>query len=230
MKVKKINVNTLKRIIATGLIVITTSTFVGCANVSAKKETSNNNTPTTIQEVTTTQAEIAEVPNKNIETTTSNVKVATNNEDISTISETDKLLDSLDDEKVAIKDTTSYMLDNMNKIDATDGKITNEELYIASYAYQKLLNSNIDKEVFLNELNTLMIEQLLPRDMDENEWLANFGNISSTLNEQESLYDTYFVLAYLIHESSCAEKHTLNEYGSIDCKVLQKEFTNKYNN
>lgn len=221
MKVKKINVNTLKRIIATGLIVITTSTFVGCANVSAKKETSNNNIPTTIQEVTTTQAEIDEVPN---------IKDTTNSKSIDTISETDKLLDSLDDEKVAIKDTTSYMLDNMNKIDATDGKITNEELYIASYAYQKLLNSNIDKEVFLKELNTLMIEQLLPRDMDENEWLANFGDISSTLNEQESLYDTYFVLAYLIHESNCAEKHTLNEYGSIDCKVLQKEFTNKYNN
>jgi|GEM_PF-2952989 len=233
MRFGKINNKAFKRFIATGLIVITAATFTGCG-VNAKEKQANdsfiettteasiNDSKQVIKETVTGTPAITEIPVV--------VKPVAIEKPIATEvqNDCDKLLDNLDDKEVIIDDTTSYMLDNMDKISATDDKITDEELYIASYAYQKLLKSNIDKEVFLKELNNIMVEQLLPRCMDEEEWLLNFGNLTSTLNEQESLQDTYLVLAYLIHDMNCAEKHTTSEYGSIDCKVLQKEFENKY--
>lgn len=234
MRFGKINKKAFRRFIATGLIIMTTATFTGCG-VNAKEKQANDSFIET-----TTEASISDSKQVIKETVTGMPAITIK----PVITETaivdeepvkaevqndcDKLLDSLDNKEVTIDDTTSYMLDNMDKISATDDKITDEELYIASYAYQKLLKSNIDKEVFLKELNNIMVEQLLPRGMDEEEWLLNFGNLTSTLNEQESLQDTYLVLAYLIHDMNCAEKHTTSEYGLIDCKVLQKEFKNKY--
>lgn len=210
MKIKTINNKVIKRIIATGLIVITSATFTGC-NIGENKDIN-----------IVVKASTASTGNTSIN--------SKEEQKVTPVTESncDKLLNSLDDKEVVIEDTTEYMLDNMNKISATDDTITDEELYIASYAYQKLLNSSINKEVFLKELNNMMVEQLLPRSMDEDEWLLNFGNLVSTLNQQESLQDTYLVLAYLIHNVNCTEKHTTNECGLIDCKVLQKEFKDKY--
>lgn len=234
MRFGKINNKAFKRFIATGLIVITAATFTGCG-VNAKEKQANdsfietttkasiNDSRQVIKETVTGTPAITEKPVDMVKPVVIETPIA-----IEVQNDCDKLLDSLDDKEVTIDDTTSYMLDNMDKISATDDKITDEEMYIASYAYQKLLKSNIDKEVFLKELNTIMVEQLLPRGMDEEEWLLNFGNLTSTLNEQESLQDTYLVLAYLIHDMNCDEKHTTSEYGSIDCKVLQKEFKDKY--
>jgi len=222
MRFGKINDKAFKRLIATGLIIITTATFTGCGVNAKEKQASDSFIETT------TEASINDSKQVNKETVIE-VPVSTKkpvNTEVQ--NDCDKLLDSLDDKEVTIDDTTSYMLDNMDKISATDDKITNEELYIASYAYQKLLKSNIKKEVYLKELNNIMVEQLLPRCMDKKEWLLNFGNLTSTLNKQESLQDTYLVLAYLVHDMNCDEKHTTNEYGGVDCKVLQKEFKDKY--
>lgn len=210
MKIKKINNKAIKRIITTSLIIVTSATFTGCA----KYENEDINIAI--------EAPIASAANTNI-----SINYVKKIEPVAE-SGCDQLLNSLDDKEAVIEDTTEYMLDNMDKMCATDDAITYEELYIASYAYQKLLSSKIDKELFLKELNNMMVEQLLPRSMDENEWLLNFGNLVSTLNEQESLQDTYLVLAYLIHNTNCNEKHTTNECGLIDCKVLQKEFKDKY--
>ncbi len=207
MKVKTINNTVIKRIIATGLIVITSATFTGC--------TICNNKDISI----VVKASVA---------SSGNTSIISNEVTPVTESNCDKLLNSLDDKEAVVENTTEYMLDNMDRINATDDAVTDEELFVASYAYQKLLNSSINKEVFLKELNNMIVEQLLPRSMDEDEWLLNFGNLVSTLNEQESLQDTYLVLAYLIHNTNCTEKHTTNECGLIDCKVLQKEFKDKY--
>lgn len=222
MRFGKINNKAFKRFIATGLIIMTTATFTGCGVNAKEKQTEDSFIETTTE---TSINDSKQVNNQPV-TGTPAITVKPVNEEVQ--NDCDKLLDSLDDKEVTIDDTTSYMLDNMDKISATDDKITDEELNIASYAYQKLLKSNVDKEVFLKELNNIMVEQLLPRGMDEEEWLLNFGNLTSTLNEQESLQDTYLVLAYLIHDMNCAEKHITSEYGGVDCKVLQKEFKDKY--
>lgn len=216
MRFGKINDKAFKRFIATGLIIMTAAAFTGCGVNAKEKQTNDSFIETTIEASTNDSKQVSKE-------TVTEVPVATEIQN-----DCDTLLDSLDDKEVTIDDTTSYMLDNMDKISATDDKITDEELNIASYAYQKLLNSNISKEVFLKELNNIMVEQTLPRCMDEEEWLLNFGNLTSTLKEQESLQDTYLVLAYLIHDMNCTEKHITSEYGSVDCKVLQKEFKDKY--
>ncbi len=238
MRFGKINKTAFKRFIATGLIIMTAATFTGCG-VNAKEKQTNGSFKETAIEANTNDSKQVNIETvtgmpaitvKPVDTKMSSVKEtpASISTQVNVKNNCDTLLDSLDDKEVIINDTTSYMLDNMDKISATDDKITDEELKIASYAYQKLLKSNIDKEVFLKELNNIMVEQLLPRGMEEDEWLLNFGNLTSTLNEQESLQDTYLVLAYLIHDMNCAEKHTTSEYGSIDCKVLQKQFKDKY--
>ena len=56
----------------------------------------------------------------------------------------------------------------------------------------------------------------------------NFGNILTTLGEQESLYDTYYSLAWLTHDATCEDEHYINEYGSLECKSLVKEFNEKH--
>lgn len=210
MIIRKINKKAFGKFIATGLVIMTATTFTGCGVSAKEKDTTN------------LYIETKE------ETATNDLMQVTENIDTKIVNQFDELLDSLDNSEVTIDDTTLYMVDNMDEISATDQKITDEEMYIASYAYQKLLKSNISKEVFLEELNNIMVEQLLPRGMDEEEWMLNFGNLTSTLNERESLQDTYQVLAYLIHDANCDEKHTVSEYGSIDCKVLQKQFKDKY--
>ena len=143
-------------------------------------------------------------------------------------SKLDTLLDKLDDKEAIISDTTSYTLDNIDSLLQVDGKISKEEEYIAAYAYQKLLASNIDKETFMRELHNMMVEQTLPRCATEEEYLLNFGNILTTLGEQESLYDTYYSLAWLTHDATCEDEHYINEYGSLECKSLVKEFNEKH--
>lgn len=211
MRFGKINNKAFRRFIATGLIIMTTATFTGCGVNAKEKQTGDSFIETTTEASINDSKKVI----KETVTPTPAITVKPVNEEVQ--KDCDKLLDSLDDKEVTIDDTTSYMLDNMDKISATDDKITDEELNIASYAYQKLLKSNIDKEVFLKELNNIMVEQLLPRGKDEEEWLLNFGNLSATLNEQKSLQDTYLVLAYLIHDINCDEKHITSEYGGVDC-------------
>lgn len=211
MKLNNFNLSKIKKVMAAGMIMITVASFSGCNFVSAK--TTNQNT--SVNQPSTTSS-------------TSTYSESDNNE----INKTDPcntLFDELDEQKVSIDDTTEYMLDNMDSIDPNDNKITDEEIQIASYAYQKLVKAGISKDVFLKELNNLLIEQTVPRDMDQQEWQDNFGDLNKTLKEKESLYDTYFVLAYLIHETACTSEHSLNEYGALTCKVLEKEFSAKYN-
>ena len=62
--------------------------------------------------------------------------------------------------------------------------------------------------------------------MSEEDWQANFRCLISTLDEEESLYSTYFNLAYLVHKQSCLDEHELDV--GITCKTLKKEYDNKY--
>lgn len=63
--------------------------------------------------------------------------------------------------------------------------------------------------------------------MSNNDWFHNFGNLITTLEKDESLYTTYFTLAYLIHKNNCHDEHEIDE--GITYKTLKKEFENKYN-
>ena len=102
----------------------------------------------------------------------------------------------------------------------------NIRLHYAKLSYQKILNHNIPYESMLTELNNLMVEQQIPSCMSEEDWQINFGCLISTLEEEESLYSTYFNLAYLVHKQCCLYEHELE--AGITCKTLKKEYDNKY--
>jgi hypothetical protein len=151
MRFGKINNKAFRRFIATGLIIMTTATFTGCGVNAKEKQTDDSFIETTMETSINDSKQVIK------ETVTPAPAITVKPVTEKVQNNCDKLLDSLDDKEVTIDDTTSYMLDNMDKISATDDKITDEELYIASYAYQKLLNSNIDKEVFLSMTTTLLL-------------------------------------------------------------------------
>ncbi|MBE6144436.1 MAG: hypothetical protein E7169_02565 [Firmicutes bacterium] len=102
----------------------------------------------------------------------------------------------------------------------------NIRLHYAKLSYQKILSHNIPYESMMIELNNLMVEQQIPSCMSEEDWQANFRCLISTLDEEESLYSTYFNLAYLVHKQSCLDEHELDV--GITCKTLKKEYDNKY--
>lgn len=98
--------------------------------------------------------------------------------------------------------------------------------HYAKLAYQKLLDNNIPFDVMVKELNNLMIEQQVPSCLDIEDWYMNFGSLISTLNDEESLYSTYFTLANYMHQQVCKEEHELDL--GITCKTLVKEYNHKY--
>lgn len=211
----------IKRLVSSGMALATVFTMIGC---SPKENI--------VAEFTTTPTVLTDT-NKNFNETSSKVKTSeepiiqlvTQEPEVSSL---ESLLDRLDDKPVTINDTTEYMLEHIDKVLTPSGEITEEEEYIAAYAYQKLLSSNIDKDTFMKELHNMMVEQTLPRCASFEEYHANFGNILTTLGETESLYDTYYSLAWLTHDAECEEDHYINPYGSLECKTLLKEFNEKH--
>lgn len=210
MKKTNINKNFFKRSIATSLVVLSVSNFVACSN----KTTIDFNIDEKVLSTTTLTNKIDEI--NEARKSKEKKKVAT----------TSNLLEKLEQiETEEYIDTTSYCLENNSKL-IPDNKITKEELYIATYAFNKA--KNIDKEVLYRELNNIMIEQINPTEMDEITWNNNFCSLISTLDETESLQDTYYVLAYLIHLTSCKEKHSFDEVNTLNCKVLEKEYNARH--
>lgn len=135
------------------------------------------------------------------------------------------LLDSMP----TIENLNEYYMEHFAELNnILDENAYQMQLSYAASAYKKLKNSNIDSKIILQELNNLIVEQQLPRGMDDEEWQDNFGNIITTLDPEQSLFDTYFTLAYMIHDHICDEEHTLNEFGGTNCKTLVKEFKDKY--
>ncbi len=70
--------------------------------------------------------------------------------------------------------------------------------------------------ILLDELNNVYYFGSKPTDI-ENEWEFYFSNLESTLQEGESLFDTYYELAFYIHKLGCPYEHQVNEYNSYVC-------------
>lgn len=220
MKLNKIN---YKKLLTTSLILIQVSTLVGCVTPQVEEQI----IPTTkIEQQTEAPKPIEATVVKQDKVTQISNPVVT--ETISEKKDIKSFLNQLDSIKT-IEELNEYYLENIDAINNIYNKDAYEiQLCYAASAYKKLKNANIDTAIILDELNNLIIEQQLPRGMDNDEWQDNFGNISSTLDPEQSLFDTYFTLAYMIHDYMCDEKHSSNEFGATSCKVLVKEFENKY--
>lgn len=226
MKITFKNNKLINRIANTGLALIAVTTLTGCTPARINI-TEYMAVPTVTIEANRKQDEVI-VQTKDAVLVEDEISDQVFESITDEKSKLDTLLDKLDDKEAIISDTTLYNLDNIDSLLQVDGKISKEEEYIAAYAYQKLLASNIDKETFMRELHNMMVEQILPRCATEEEYLLNFGNILTTLGEQESLYDTYYSLAWLTHDATCEDEHYINKYGSLECKSLVKEFNEKH--
>lgn len=84
----------------------------------------------------------------------------------------------------------------------------------------RLYNSEIEMSVLLDELNSVYYFGQVPTDMGE-EWKFYFSNLESTLEEKESLFDTYYDLAVYIHKLGCTCNHTINEYDACVCDNMK---------
>jgi hypothetical protein len=196
----KFNKKKLRTFFATSFILITVATFTSCKQVNsiALSEQPNPITNSIVEEIDTTE--------KGINTPYPFIDMEIDTE--------------------LITDTTEYFLDNLNELEKLN-KITKEQQLLAVYAYKKLITANISQETFENELNNIMVEQTTPRCISDEAWEEYFGEISKTLEEHESLSDTFLTLAWLIHDFQCNENH---EYvnSSIKCKSLINQFSTRY--
>lgn len=208
MKIQ-INNNTLKRIIASGMMVVTMMSLAGCEN--KKEDISIVSSSQIITEENKEEAIISSSQAKENDSTEKNAK--------------DQLIDKLNRETY-ITNSSEYMYENYKEIYKEE--LNDQQLDLASYAYGKLKELNINEKEYLKELNNVLIEQLNPRGLSDEKWQELFGTLISTLNEEESVYDTYFILARLLHETECQERHYVNDYDIYSCEVIQKEYNLKY--
>lgn len=121
-------------------------------------------------------------------------------------------------------DMTDYTADNYDKL---YNKKYNDETILAynALAYQRFAENDIDIIDALDELNTLMVLQTNPMEIDEETYNKLFANLLRTLDQErhESLYDIYFPLANSIHTITCSEKHYDDEY-AVRCETLDDEY------
>lgn len=221
----KINPKRLRQIFANSFILITAVTFVSCTQASRDIFPIPSTQPKT---------EIVQAINQPIKAAEI-VVIPTNEEkqlDILNNEKEDNFIDivySFIDENIdtsCINNTTEYFVDNIEKL-LSISSLTKEQQILAMYAYRKLVTANINSEVFERELNNMMVEQICPRCISDEDWKEYFGTLSETLDEEESLGDTYITLAWLIHNQFCDDDHSYNQ-GIIKCKSLIKQFDDKY--
>lgn len=207
MKIQ-VNTNTLKRLIASGMMIVTMMSLSGCT-----KQNEDTNIISSSQTI-------------NADDFLNNQSSNDEKMDVSAEkSLKEELINKLNCE-TTITNSTQFMYENYNFI--YQEELNDKQLELASYAYQKLIQSNIAEDVYLKELNNILVEQLNPRSLSDEKWQELFGSLLSTLNEQESVYDTYFILARLFHEAECQEQHHINEYDIYLCEALENEYNSKY--
>lgn len=90
--------------------------------------------------------------------------------------------------------------------------------------YMKMLNSNVDMNVYFEELNILTVLQQFPMCMDFEAFNEIFKNLIALDPECLSVVDTYSEFAFFVHELTCKEVHTLDEFGEYSCKKLEEDY------
>lgn len=84
--------------------------------------------------------------------------------------------------------------------------------------FNRLLNSGIDLDILLGELENVYVLSMIPTGMSEEEWMYYFGNLVKTVDEYENVCIYYYDLAYYIHGLWCDFDHQLNEFNRYECE------------
>lgn len=149
---------------------------------------------------------------------THDTSVATTDEIQPEINVVDSLNNSLYDENMDYK----AVINNYLSSDYDTRPSLKDDYFRA--LYMLLLNSGVDMNVYLEELNNMCILGLVPTELPEDLWYQYFGNLIQVSNNYNSLYDMFGEFAQYVHEIDCLEEHTINEYGGYSCSNLEKEY------
>ena len=125
-------------------------------------------------------------------------------------------LEELLQNKIPTFDYKSYIVEMVN---ATD----DIEMIIL---FNKLLDSGINLDDILNELECVYQLSIIPTDLPEDLWISLFGNLMTTIKPEENVCTVYYDLSYYVHSLWCDLEHSLNEYGKYECNdyllILEK--------
>lgn len=118
---------------------------------------------------------------------------------------------------------TDYFNENYESILYGENVFAADKTAYSALAYQKLVDNEVDIIKAFDELNSMMVLQTYPTDLDENYYNETFKVLLSTLKKEENLYDIYFPLAEQLHFITCGHEHT-KEYGITSCDDLEKQY------
>ncbi len=92
---------------------------------------------------------------------------------------------------------------------------SNDEKLI--FQLNKIINSDVNFDDALNELENVYQCAQIPTDLSEELWLMLFGNLMKTINSDENVCDFYYDLACYVHLVLCELQHDVNEFGKYEC-------------
>lgn len=116
------------------------------------------------------------------------------------------------------------VLDGLKRISKEKNKENiSDELIVASDLYMKLVNSGIEDNDILRELDNMVVLGTTYTDFNSLSWHYLFGNLNSTISEYDNVYDVYYPLASVVHRYSCVHNHNTDEFGRISCELLTEK-------
>ena len=86
---------------------------------------------------------------------------------------------------------------------------------------QRIINSNVDSEACLYELETIYEMAKIPMCVPEDLWNNQFRNLLQTVSNEENVCEIYYKLACYVHMLHCDYEHNITEFGTIECDVKE---------
>ena len=151
-------------------------------------------------------------------------------EDIKIVEQADRasfyiiLLQSINqDNPLKDVDMEKYMNDHYEELLYSEDDFSINNLEYAALAYQRIMDNNINIMDVMDDLNRILVDQLNPSETSE-----SFNILSTTLNEDENLYDIYFPLAKQLFICTSDEEHYIDENGVFRSDSLDEEYNKIY--
>ena len=118
-------------------------------------------------------------------------------------------LENLLNEKVPSFDYKSYIIE---MVETSDSDILKVQL-------NTILNSGVDFDDAINELEYVYQFSMVPTDLSEELWNMLFGTLMKTIDENSNVCSEYYDLAYYVHSLWCDFEHNMNEYERYECNT-----------
>lgn len=125
-----------------------------------------------------------------------------------------------DESRIICSDIEQMLNDKMPEFDYLayiDEMVKASDNSILISKYLMIVNSGINMDVALSELENIYAVSVIPTGLSEELWNSLFGNLMKTVDDNENVCTFYYDLAYYIHGLWCDLEHRQNEYGTYQC-------------